>query len=59
MLASWMIISIGQQKVAEIPDNAMWILLSLMTGKTIQKFGEFGGGKPPKKVKASNDDVKV
>ena len=46
MLACWIIISIGQQKFADIPDNAMWILLSLMTGKAVQKFGESKQEKP-------------
>lgn len=55
MIIGWMIISIGQQKFVEIPNNAMWILLSLMTGKVIQKFGESKGEKPPKEVKPPNN----
>ncbi len=67
MLVCWIIMSIEAKQFVPIPSEAMWILLSLMTGKAIQKFGECGekpkssdsaaaasggdGGKPPEKAK--------
>ncbi|MFH1861043.1 MAG: hypothetical protein ABH870_08575 [bacterium] len=59
MFVVWAIVSIYNHKLMEIDNNMMFILLSLMTGKVVQKFGESKEGKkePLKEIESTDTDT--
>ena len=43
LLGSFIYVAVTTKAMPNVPENAVWVLVALMTGKAVQKFGE----KPP------------
>ncbi len=47
VLGAWLVVSIHQHALQNLPDNILYLLIALISGKAVQKFGETPPVKQP------------